>query len=331
MLQQRLFNDILKKHKTQAEALKSVGDLLNLSRSNAYRRMTSDVALKPTEIAALARHYKVSLDGLVSKKANQFPFEYFAPPVKNNEKDIVDRVQVSIGEMEGLREIKDLYMYFMSAEIPFPFYTILPEIFYFKFLQWNRLQKVSKKAIAIDFENMTNRFIVALRKLNSLYRQTSSTIIINNNTFSLLLGQIRYSHDIGQLNNQNLRVLINKIYELLDIIYDRAKKQPNIKGKTNNFDLYYNPIPNANNYHIALFEDNPNLNCAYLAYDAPSFIKSHDETIVNRVITQFNNLKSLSQKISGINEITRRMLFARYKHQVQRLERELLPVPNVNI
>ena len=325
MLQQRLFNDILKKHKTQAEALKSVGDLLNLSRSNAYRRVNGDITLKPKEITLLARHYHISLDELIGKNSSHFPVQYYKL-VYGPERSLVDDVKATTNLYARFKSCDDAHFYYVNSDIPFPLFSYFPELFYLKSLQWYGVQKGGKTAASIDFSAMGADFIAGVKKLNYYNRTIRSTEVFSNNTFSLVLNQIRYAHDIGKLNNDNLRVIIDRLYDLIRELYTIAKRETKLEGQEQNVEFYYNPLPNNVNHILAHFKNTPSLNHVTVTYDSPGFIQIFDKKMVARSLALFDTIKALSQKISGTDEVTRRMLFTRYRNQVRRVERELLPI-----
>ena len=76
MLQSKIFEKIIDKHKNQAEALHQVSALLFLNKSNVYRRLKGEIMLKPSEIEVLVKHYTLSLDEIVHKGKKQFLFTH---------------------------------------------------------------------------------------------------------------------------------------------------------------------------------------------------------------------------------------------------------------
>lgn len=325
MLQQRLFNAILSQHETQAEALKSVGAILNLSRSNAYRRVNGGIVLKPMEITILARHYQISLDGLTKEKGNQYPMDFQQFSFKKEHVDL-SKINHTNKLLKKIIQVKDVQILVKGVALPYHYMAYCPEIFYFKNQQWSRMQLESKTPIPIDFSILSPTYRATVKGHFEYYKRIKTIEIWDKNMLSMLLEQMQYSHEVGQLDNKNLKILFQCLYDLLDDLYTMTKRGSKIEGVSDNLEVYLNQIPNIANYRIVQSKTRSPLNFFSVSYCAPSVAFCNDTVFHSHLVQVFNRHRSQSRQISKVDEITRRKFFAYLRHKVQRLERSLLPI-----
>ena len=151
MFQQLLFDKILKKYSTQAEALTVISELLFLNKSNVYRRLSGAIALKPQEIEVLAKHYELSLDELIYEKSDKALGQMVSGGQRDHGKNYI---LSSISRLKHLSKTPNFqFTYSMASNDLSPiYYAHYPELFYFKVLQWERLLWRVEGRLVFNFE-----------------------------------------------------------------------------------------------------------------------------------------------------------------------------------
>lgn len=86
-LQDQLFERILERYPRKSDAVEALCELLNTTKDPVYRRLRGDTLLVPEELTLLARHYHISLDGLIFNRDDNVvcSFNAFSHQVKNFE------------------------------------------------------------------------------------------------------------------------------------------------------------------------------------------------------------------------------------------------------
>lgn len=318
MFQQQLFEKILKKYKTQAEALTAVSELLFLNKSNVYRRLTGAIAMKPQEIELLARHYDVSLDELIY---NDSPF-FFGDYLKNdNQNTIIGYLTSGIEITDlGLSLPQDSYtFYFSSSDILVAHYHHFPELFYFKMIQWNRLLWVRDGSFEYNPYQMTTMELDLYDIYCKKYAELPMIEIFDDSTMNIILEQFLYTYQTGVMKRGDAELFIAKYYEFLNELEEKiGTGRINLNEKKSRYKAYYSTNPSSVLLGLGV---SPDFSYCISVYNSPDIVFSTDSKMTNQLKSFFDNELSRATLMTGAGELTRRRLFTKYRKQLRSVEK----------
>lgn len=315
MLQQKIFEKVLSSHENQAEALDKISELLFLSKSNVYRRLSGDIALKVEEIETLAKHYKFSVDLLIYEESEFYPMRILeaGKPETNYDEEIL-----KIAYQRTLHP--DSTSHYMSSDLIYTFYTEYPEIHYFKIIQWQRLMWVDEnKKYSLD--DITEEMRYFLKKYQSYVEQTKVVLFLEKNTGTLFLEQLRYTYNMGVMSEGDIRKIIEAYKRYIDDLEKRAALgQYVLNGRQNNLEVYITHSPIQS---LIVLNSSEAFSYAISLFIPPVDTFSSEPRIMKKLNLFFEQLKNKSTKITNTGVVARRKLFNHYRNQVKRFERQL--------
>lgn len=325
MLQKKIFERIVALHHNQAEALQKVSDLLFINKSNAYRRLTNEIKLKPDEISTLVKHYNLSLDEIIHNKENQYLF------VHSNQSVASDKIEVFFkpifDQLEQVSKIPDYFIYFTGYEIPILHYSAYPELVYFKIFLWNHIKmRTDNKVMSFNLTSFDDKYRVLFKGIKDNFNKVPSVEIWDNRGIQIVVGYIKYAHNARLITFEETKLLIDLLKKAINDFEQKAMYgTKDLINKPKNFELYHSEFINDSHMYISNSELVGRANFINLLFDSPNQIVSFDPQIVAKMKARFLLLKNQSQKVSETGEVARRKLFAHYRKNIRQLERELKP------
>ena len=326
-LQDRLFDLILQRFPRKSDAIEALCQLLNSSKDPVYRRLRGETFLTSPELELLARHYQISLDSLVFEKSDALVcrFNAFSNPVKSFE----DYLGAFVADLEQLRRLPQVHLYYASAEIPVMTYHFLPELIGFKLYVWGRttwnLDYLRNRPFEFDL------FTPPVQRLSQAvldhYVHLPGTELWSLNIVDNTLAQIEYHLYAGGFGQPSDALLLcDKLLEWAAHLKKMAEAGRKFvyPGQASDasapLQVYQNEIVYTNN--TALITSSAG-QAVYSAFSNPNFIKSTDAKLCTYMGEWFASVIAKSNLISQSNEKQRDWFFQGLTKKIERVQARL--------
>ena len=327
-LQDQLFEHILQQYSRKSDAVEALCTLLNSSKDPVYRRLRGDTVLSPSEMALLARHYRISLDALVFEKSDNVVCSFNA--FSNEVRSFEDYLEAFLADYAQIRRLPEPHFFYASAEIPVMTYNFLPELICFKLYVWGRttwnLPYLHDRPF--DFALLTPPVQRLSQAVLDHYVGLDSTELWSLNIADNTLAQIEYHvYGGGFRQGSDALLLCDKLLEWAAHMKKMAEtgrkfafgSQPSEASAR--LHLYQNEIVYTNN--TALITSNAG-KAVYSAFSNPNFFKSTDPKLCTFAEEWFASVISKSNLISVSNEKQRDWFFQGLTRKIERVKQRIL-------
>ena len=227
-LQTALLEHVLPHFPSKSDAAEALADMLNITRESVYRRLRGETLLTPDEIQLLATRFRISIDALIQAAPAYIPFFYnmFSRPIT----DLFGYVAQVYENMQLLKPLKDVQIYYASQEIPIFEYFFFPELLSFKLyvygltswdLHYLEDQKFSSRLVPVS---VTDQARECVRLYSSYHSKSLWNLTFIDNT----LNQIEYIASVRRFDPPELALLLcDQVEQLLE----RARKMAELGKK----------------------------------------------------------------------------------------------------
>ncbi len=326
-LQEQFFDLVIARYPRRADAVEELGELLHLAKDAIYRRMRGDTFLSPTELGLLARHYHISLDALMLGQTNNVLFEFNAFSHQLN--DFTDYLSGFIADLEPLRRIPNVQMYYASVEIPVLTYNFLPELISFKLYAWGRTTWNFEylRDRPFDFDLVTSPVVRLSQTLLEQYISIDSTELWSVQIMDNTLAQIEYHlYSGGFRRSEDALILCKKLGEWATHMKSVAAAGKKFKvgerpeAGLGTFNLYHNEMVYTNITGLITSDYGQ---MVYAAFCNPNFMKSADPKLCDFTANWFKTLITKSNPISTTAEKNRDWFFGELHKKIERVEQRI--------
>lgn len=326
-LQSQLFEIILARFARKADCVDVLCRVLNSSKDPVYRRLRGDTPLPPEELAALARHFNISLDALIFGQSDsvRVSFNDFADHVTS----FSDYLENYIADLQQIQRLPNARLFYASSEVPVFSYMYLPELISFKLYVWGRttwnLEYLRHRPF--DFELVTPPVIRLAEQVLEHYNSLPTTELWSLGIVDNTLAQIEYHVQSGGFrDNSDALVLCDKM-----LVWAEHMKQMATVGKKFNLgsqphgasaaiDLFHNEIVHTSNTILVVSDV---AKVVYAAFSNPNFIKSTDAKMCDYVEGWFGNVIAKSAPISLNAEKSRDWFFRGLVKKIETVKRRI--------
>lgn len=302
-----------------------LGSLLDISKDSAYRRMRGDTLLTFNEIRKISQHFGASLDTFFNLSKDTVLFKKKMLNVNYGYIDFLKSVLQSV-KMIGQKE--SYHMTYIAKDIPPFHYFRFPELSRFKSYFWMRtiLKEPSLSSKPYDPKVISKEMMEVCSAIWAAYQEVPSLEIWSDETFNITLRQIEYCHDTGVLNNEQFKILVDEIRQLLNILKVEAeegvKKHPDpsqriLSGK---FDLYYNEIEIGDNTVFFSMDDR---RMVMKTYNMLNLLSTTDPVFCENIERYIKTILQKSIPISSSSEKERIKFFNAMHAKVDEFERRV--------
>ena len=295
-----------------------LGELLNISRDSAYRRIRGETVLSLDEVKKLCDRFGVSLDALFSPTVTTSLFHHRALSTTYT----LEQWLNSVGSnMKFVNEFGQREMIFAARDLPiFQFFRI-PELSTFKMFFW--LKTVIKDPHYINQtyhpDVIPKEIIQAGNKLWKLYATVPSTEIWSDEAINETLKQIEFYHECRHFSNSKQGVqLSDRLIELLNLVKGEAADGKKTGGET--FRLFENEILIADNTVFARMDK---MRIVFINYNSLNLLTTHQETFCDKAEKYLNNLIMNSTLISTSSEKGRNKFFNKMRERIENFKSKL--------
>jgi hypothetical protein len=247
-----------------------IASILNCSYDAAHRRVSGKSKFSIDETILLAKHFKISLDGLFFDNQKLIVEKTIEI---GSQKDMKTYFQQSAILIEKLTQSSETILNYSAKDIPLFYFmdgTILSK---FKAFVWLKVSNSSVSDIRFEQFVIEESFFEEMQKLKKAYQNVKVNEIWNDTTINSSLQQIHYFYTAGLINFRTANLLFE---DLKRIITSLKAKCVVVNSK---FNLFYNELILPNNNLLFQTEDQMTLFVPYtlLGY----FITENKECCTN--------------------------------------------------
>jgi hypothetical protein len=164
--------------------------LLKQTRGNVYKKLRLEVPFTADEIAAIARHYNISIDDLLGLEKAETHVEKAIEvmQVVNSFDTMTSYLDQALGQLQTFRQMPGFSMTYVARDLPLFHYFAFPELGALKALTWvhENLQETPK------LKDVPRELLDAGAKIWAFYKTTPSVEIWSPQTLSNTLQNIIY-------------------------------------------------------------------------------------------------------------------------------------------
>ncbi len=323
-IQKKLLQQI-HQHIAPVNLADELSELLNITRSGAYRRIKGETLLSLEDLTKILTRYEaVSFEKIVKPNQVAYQFRSLTNPIKS----ISDYLTIIEQDLQRLTAFPKIFMSYAAQEVPFFHYLLVPEIAVFKLYMWSltvwHLHPMTYESFDLEACQKDEKLQHQIKRIAHLYASIAGEEIWNSNMFDNTLNQIRHCYLSGRfLKEQDARkmffLLRGLLQKLNNMITNGHKKYEQTVAPL--FVWYNELVQNSTFILIRLSEKNT---LVYTVFDAPNFMQSADTTINVYSEAFFDKMKSYALPLNGgVNERNCQLLFNRLSRKLDFFEGEL--------
>lgn len=295
-----------------------IATILNVSIDSAYRRMRGETPLILPEIMKICDHFNTSFSyGKNSGQISELTFYYKS--LCNDQQPLVDLICCLEDLYENLTRIQqneDSIIDLTLTDIPILYLYKYRELTNFRIKAWFKEMTgrdiTKNEGYQVNFEKL----LVVLEKIHELIKSNRHREIWSNQSTNDLLGSITYHYQMGELNDDETKLLFSELNLFLSDSYDKA-------NTSSDGDMYFSEMELSNGYMISQ-GGNEKL-CVIKMFSINSII-TFDEVLFDDIKLWIDLIINNSVLINKSNRKQRHLYFSNLMAQVDK-NQELLSLP----
>lgn len=290
-----------------------LGEILNISRDSAYRRIRGETILSLEEIKILYNHFGISIDELFSDSSQMVTFHRRV--VNHRDYDLEKWLNSILKNLDYLNGFEEKEMIFSAKDIPIFHYFRLRELSSFKLFFWMKtlIGYPGYEGKNFGKESVPKQLLALAEKVWTKYSSLPSTEIWNEEAIYDTLKQIEFYHECSFFEDRKQAVLLcDKLYELIDQV--QLEAAAGIKSEGGAFNLYNNEILIADN---TVFARMGNKRCVYVNQNTLNLLLTFQEPFCEQTEDYLLNLTKKSTLISKTAERERNRFFNNMKKRIE--------------
>ncbi|HEX2617513.1 MAG TPA: helix-turn-helix transcriptional regulator, partial [Flavobacteriales bacterium] len=223
-LQLALFKQIKARLPAHLSLAEELATLLDVSADSAYRRIRGEKPLDIQELALLAKHFGLSIDGLIGQQAGGFLFT--GPFVEEEQFSFAQWLSSLNAQLELAADGPASTFIFQSKDVPLFHHFQVPELSLFKFFFWRKtiLQLEGAELDRFDLAVRDEPLLALGKKVFLTYCRMPSTEIWNAESMNSTVRQINYYRETGVFRREEeAQLLFDQCLQLLDHLERQAE------------------------------------------------------------------------------------------------------------
>lgn len=323
-LQVKLFEQLKTQLPTHQKLVYLVMEQLQLTRSQAYRRINGTVPVSLDELKVLAEKFELSIDDILLEP-NDAQIR-FSASLRMNE-SYLGFLQQLHQTLLHVRQMKEVQVQYATNEFPI-FYTFMfPDLVRFKLYMWNRtFWKNGHKQGPFTLSVANPDELAIADAIQKEYLSIATTEYWHIRMFDNTLSQIHYALESGFFKNStDAELLIGHLYKGLQHVASMAEygykrligDAPSTQRAA--FQLYLSDLP-TNVHFLVTQEDRRQL---FSTFDNPNFMHTRNKAICDYSARWFENLQNKSILISQSGDKARNQFFHRMEKDIAMITEDL--------
>lgn len=320
-LQIRLFQQIKDQLPAHEKLVHTIMDQLQLTRSQAYRRINGTVPVSLTELKILAETFGISIDDLLLEPANGRI--RFSAALRIND-TYLGFLQQLFQTISYVGELPGVQVQYATNEFPI-FYTFMcPDLVKFKLYMWNRtFWKNNTPQIPFSLSIANPDELELANQIQKKYLSIATTeywhVRMIDNTFS----QVSYALESGFFKDPaEADFLLEQMLKGLQHVKSMAEQghkrflEDSETTQRSKFQLYLSDLPT--NVHFLVSNDDSRQ--LFSTFDNPNFMHTRNKAICLYAADWFENLQNKSVMISESGDKARNQFFHRMEKEIKGLQ-----------
>lgn len=321
-VQESFFKALKEKRRGGPQNLaQEIAELLNVSETSAYRRISGETPLTIDELVKFASYYKLSIDGLLDLQNNSNKLVDFSWQYQNTKEDSYESfLNWLLSDLNNL-DTSASQALFHAKDFPVFFNFVFPEIAAFKSFFWQKafLHLHSFRSQKFSCKNLNENHITLGKAILKRYTEIDSKELWNDDIFNSVLRQVEYCYEAGYFHsNQDVITILDKLESLVYLFEEMAEKGykflPDEETLTGKFDLYHNQVILGDNSMV--ISENGSMK-VYISQNIIQGLVTSEKTFVENSFLMKTNLINHSLLLSNSGQKERTRFFQKLHLQVK--------------
>lgn len=295
-----------------------LAEILNISRDSAYRRIRNETLLSLEEVKLVCNHYGVSLDALLSPKAEMVSFHHRVVDQKSFTIDQwLKSILANLEMLSGFPEEK--YLIYSTPDIPVFYFFCNPMLAAFKLFVWMKTILQDERFTNQKFnpEFIPNELLAVGSRVWERYMALPCTEIWSHETFSVTLRQIEFYYECGLFaNSKQAQEVCDSYLDMIRRIQDFAVRGTK-DGLNGTFSLYKNELIVADTTILFRMGDK---RVVFITHNTMNLLTTTQESFCQHTERYMSNLQQRSIMLSPTGEKERIKYFNSIEANTQRLK-----------
>ncbi len=290
-----------------------VAELLQISNDSAYRRIRGEKSLLFEEIQLLCRHYKISLDQIMTAQSTATVF--YGRTVDAGNFDFRSYLGDMLANLKTFARAGKKMMFYEARDIPIFHHFLYDKLAAFKYFFWMKSVLYYPEFNKRSFEDteLSDELLKLGRDITRTYNSIPSAEIWVMESIHTTLRQIEYYKYSGLIRKkETIAALYEQLEQLIDHIREQAdcgeKFLPGEKpvGNLDNYQLYFNEVYLG---HNSIFVEADGVQTAFINHAVLNYMMTHDVAFCDYTRRSLENNMKKSILISSVGERERSRFF----------------------
>jgi len=305
----RLFEMVKYKISNQLRLVDEIGELLDLSKESAYRRIRGEKLLSFAEWKKICENYHLSIDGIINYKSDKGVLFQYSPVDISNIDSYVACLKRLLDFMEVIASSNDeKKLVFSALDIPFYHFCNDPDLAFFKLFLWNDTLNSRATSFEKFRDNLPqNEILDIYEQIYHAYVRIPSVEVWTEQTIDIFLREFVFYFETVRFENKDTALfLLNKFLTLIESLKNYADLGYKDQNREIPFWLYSCSVDLENSFMLT--RNGNKIHCVLNLY-AISRIFTDNDSLCSETGKWIDSLISKSILISGDGAFKERLKF----------------------
>jgi hypothetical protein len=297
-----------------------LAEILSISRDSAYRRIRGDTVLSLDEVSLLCKHFKLSLDEIISPSSEIVSFHN---RFVNDHDFSFDEWMKSIdADLDQLIRVPEREMIISAKDVPIFYYFSTPELSAFKMFFWMKsiLRYPIYSAENFKPELVPKELLALGKRIHAKFTSLGRTELWSEDTIHASLRQIEFYYECGFFNSPlQGQKLCDEMLDVNNEIRDYAAVGRFGDGQEG-FQLYKNEILIADNTFLFKMGEKY---AVFINHNTLNVLSTTQDSFGKQTENYLRNLLNKATKISGTGEKERLKFFNTIEDKIKYLRKRI--------
>lgn len=297
-------------------------DLLDMTKESVYRRVRSQIPFTFEEISRISIELGMSIDEIIGNNENQRVFFDIKSCAENKAIEILgETMQSSLDIIQHVRKGEHSKLIFAGNR--FPVYTSIPfeNLIKFRIFRWiHQVEDVPLNFYLSDFKVPQDIITLQKKFVYEYQRIKKQEMIVDNNTLHSSIKDINYFYKRELINTDELRVIQDELYQLVDHLEMLTKKGVNKVGSDV---LIYVSTLNIEVNSLYYESDDQSYSQLWSYFSSQVNISNTEATRNHKYWLE--SLKKYATLITLSDEVQRSLYLNRQRRLIANIDQDMLP------
>jgi hypothetical protein len=327
-----IVEELRKKVRNSKDMASEIADLLHLSRSAVYRKLSGEVPFTLLETEFLVKQFHISLDNYIFGGSSATGFRFKGDP--KPEETVNSYYSKILGILQFFVQDNNNPELHMTTQEIVPFhYMNFPELTAFQILIWSRVTMrfpdIEDEGFRVEEKAKDPELLQLSKQVIQIYDNLPSMEYISSNILDKNLAALQhFSKHTVFLDPTTPLLICDQLELMVKHLFKMAKQGQKISysldkntGSDIPYTLFHDILPN---YDTNLLFKSSYKSFIYCSFDYPNFMSSAAPKMIDYVDKWMINCRSHSYRISGESEIYRTQLLQSFLGKIAHVKMILL-------